>query len=63
MAASERTHPLPELVVLDSGVLFQVLYTETGASNGAIRYTDRDLVTRWADYIKALHAAGEDVTS
>jgi hypothetical protein len=63
VAASERTHPLPELVVLGSSVLFQVLYTETGASNGAVRYTDRDLVTRWEDCIKALYAAGEDVTS
>ncbi|GAA2342574.1 DUF6879 family protein [Streptomyces cuspidosporus] len=47
VAPSESTHPLPEVVVLGGRPLFQVLYTETGAANGAIRYTDPDLVTRW----------------
>lgn len=43
--------------------LFQVLYTEAGVANGAIRYTDRDLVERWENYIKALYAVGEEVIS
>ncbi|MFE2440513.1 DUF6879 family protein [Streptomyces sp. NPDC059426] len=63
VAASESTGPLPEVVVLGSHTLFQVLYTETGVANGAIRYTDQELVTRWENYIKALYAVGEDVLS
>ncbi|MFF7656862.1 DUF6879 family protein [Streptomyces sp. NPDC007983] len=61
VAASESTGPLPEMVVLGGRALFQVLYTEAGVANGAIRYTDPDLVERWENYIKALYAAGEDV--
>lgn len=63
VAASESAHPLPEVVVLGSRTLFQVLYTDAGVANGAIRYTDRDLVTRWENYVKALYAVGEDVIS
>ncbi|MFI1851332.1 DUF6879 family protein [Streptomyces sp. NPDC020480] len=63
VAASESTYSLPEVVVLGGHTLFQVLYTETGVANGAIRYTDRDLVMRWENYIKAIYAAGEDVIS
>ncbi|MFI0775146.1 DUF6879 family protein [Streptomyces sp. NPDC021212] len=61
VAASENTGPLPEVVVLGGQALFQVLYTDEGVANGAIRYTDRDLVERWENYIKALYTAGEDV--
>ncbi|MFI0814395.1 DUF6879 family protein [Streptomyces sp. NPDC021098] len=63
VAASEKIGPLPELVVLGGHTLFQVLYTETGVANGAIRYTGPDLVERWENYIKALYALGEDVIS
>ncbi|MFD8457063.1 DUF6879 family protein [Streptomyces antimycoticus] len=63
VAASEDTGPLPEVVVLGGRTLFQVLYTEAGVANGAIRYTDRDLVERWENYIKALYAVGEEVMS
>ncbi|MFS7873080.1 DUF6879 family protein, partial [Streptomyces asiaticus] len=63
VAASEDTGPLPEVVVLGGHTLFQVLYTEAGVANGAIRYTDRDLVERWENYIKALYAVGEEVIS
>ncbi|MFD7502409.1 DUF6879 family protein [Streptomyces sp. NPDC059850] len=61
VAASENSAPLPEVVVLGGRTLFQVLYTEEGVANGAIRYTDPDLVERWENYIKALYAVGEDV--
>ncbi|MGW2330174.1 DUF6879 family protein [Streptomyces sp. NPDC001700] len=61
VAAAETSGPLPEGVVLGGHTLFQVLYTEEGVANGAIRYTDPDLVERWESYIKALYTAGEDV--
>ncbi|MCQ8191497.1 DUF6879 family protein [Streptomyces rugosispiralis] len=63
VAASEVAGPLPEVVVLGGRTLFQDLYTEAGVANGAIRYTDRDLVERWENYIKALYAGGEEVIS
>lgn len=63
VAASENSNPLPEVVVLGGRTLFQVLYTEAGVANGAIRYTDPDLVERWENYIKALYTSGEEVIS
>ncbi|MEU1801381.1 DUF6879 family protein [Streptomyces sp. NPDC019937] len=63
VAASENTGPLPEVVILGGHTLFQVLYTDAGVADGAIRYTDRELVERWETYIKALYDLGEDVIS
>ncbi|MER6128273.1 DUF6879 family protein [Streptomyces sp. NPDC001795] len=65
VASAERECPLPEIVVLGRSTLFQVLYqilyTETGAAAGAVRYTGHDLVSGWANYIRTLYEAGEDV--
>jgi hypothetical protein len=63
VAASERSGLLPEVVVLGGGTLYQIVYTAEGVPNGAIRYTDPDVVAPWEDYIRALYAEGEDVTS
>lgn len=61
LASEEIGGSLPEVVVLGGRVLFQVLYDDAGAAVGAIRYADRDIALNWAQYIKALHALGEDV--
>ncbi|MFJ4923483.1 DUF6879 family protein [Streptomyces sp. NPDC088725] len=61
LARTERAGLLPELVVVGGQTLYHVLYTEAGASEGAIRYTDPDLVGRWERYIKALYRAGEEM--
>ncbi|MFI6704759.1 DUF6879 family protein [Streptomyces sp. NPDC050509] len=58
---SEGEGLLPELVILGGDVLYQVLYTETGVPNGAIRYTDPDIIRGWESYIKELYRVGEDV--
>lgn len=63
VAASESTGLVPEVVVLGGCVLYEVVYTEAGVPNGAIRYDDRDLVVRWDRYLRALYAVGEDVIS
>ncbi|MFJ9585691.1 DUF6879 family protein [Streptomyces acidicola] len=63
VALAEREHPLPEVVVLGHSTLFQVLYSEAGATLGAVRYTDHDLVRSWESYIRKLYEAGEDVRS
>lgn len=63
VAASESSGPLPEIVVLGGDTLYQVIYTEAGEPDGAIRYDDRDLTDRWAEYLKALYSVGEDVIS
>jgi hypothetical protein len=61
VAQSESDGLLPELVILGGEVLYQVLYTESGVPDGAIRYTDPDIIGCWESYIKELYRAGEDV--
>jgi hypothetical protein len=63
VAAEERSHLLPEVVVLGGRTLYHVLYTAEGVPNGAIRFTDPDIVEPWEDYIKALYDEGENVAS
>lgn len=63
VVASERETLLPEVVILGGHTLYQVLYTESGVSQGALRYTDTELIERWESYIKELYGAGEDVES
>lgn len=60
---SEHASPLPELVVLGGNTLYQVIYTESGVPDGAIRHTDTDLVARWEGYITSLYEAGVDLRS
>ncbi|WP_066944596.1 DUF6879 family protein [Streptomyces lushanensis] len=61
VAASESEKILPELVVLGGHTLYEVLYTESGESCGAVRHTAPDVVGIWEGYIKELYRAGEDV--
>ncbi|MFD7896394.1 DUF6879 family protein [Streptomyces sp. NPDC059743] len=63
VAASEGHGLLPELVVLGGRTLYEIVYTESGVPNGAVRYTDSEIVGRWESYIKELYGAGEDVES
>src|SRR5690606_32804702 len=47
---------LPEVVVLGGRVLYQVVYTDEGLSDGAIRFTDPEIVRRWEGFIEELYA-------
>lgn len=61
VAAVEGDALLPELNLLDSRVLYRVLYTDAGQPDGAIRFTDPSTVTNWAKYLRELYAAAEDI--
>ncbi|MEV7868770.1 DUF6879 family protein [Streptomyces sp. NPDC088124] len=61
VAPSESGGLLPELVILGGDVLYRVLYTDAGVPNGAIRYTDPDIIGCWESYIRELYRVGEDV--
>lgn len=63
VAPSESDRILPELVILGGHTLYEVLYTESGAPCGAVRYTEPEIVGIWESYIKELYRAGEDVQS
>jgi hypothetical protein len=59
--ALETDGLLPELTILGERTLYRVLYTEAGATYGAIRYTDPDVVGRWVAGLKELYATAEDL--
>jgi hypothetical protein len=59
----ESDAPLPELVVLGGRVLYQVLYTDNGVPDGAMRFVDPLVVQEWERCIASLFDAGEELES
>ncbi|WP_031522534.1 DUF6879 family protein [Streptomyces sp. NRRL F-5123] len=63
LTAAEAAGPLPELVAIGDGVLFRVMYTDTGVPDGAIRFTDPAVVKAWAEFMRGLFTTAEDIAS
>jgi hypothetical protein len=63
ISAAERASLLPELTLLGERTLYRVLYTEAGATEGAVCFTDPDIVAPWAAYLRSTYAAAEEMTS
>jgi len=63
VAPYESIVPLPEIVVIGTSVVYQVLYDSDGAPAGAIRSSDRDEVRHWSRIISDLFADGEPVST
>ncbi|MFJ5952531.1 DUF6879 family protein [Streptomyces noursei] len=63
LAAAEVDELLPELTIQDGKVLFRVLYADTGVPDGAIRFTEPDIVDSWVAYVRSAYAAAEDIVS
>ncbi|PSK80559.1 hypothetical protein CLV63_1531 [Murinocardiopsis flavida] len=61
LPVSDRGASLPEVVILGGRNLYNVLYTKAGVPNGAVRFTDPEIITNWEGYIGALYKVGEDV--
>jgi hypothetical protein len=59
----EASRLLPELVILGGATLYEVCYTDEGVPDGAVRYTDPELVARCETFISRLYEDGEDVRS
>ncbi|PJE98236.1 hypothetical protein CUT44_08175 [Streptomyces carminius] len=60
---AESGGPLPEVVVLGGRVLYEVVYSGSGALEGAVRFTDPALIGGWARFVQEAYASGEDVAS
>jgi hypothetical protein len=63
VAVSETTGLLPELTILGGETLYHIVYTDAGVPDGAVRYTDPDIIASWESYIKGLYDSGEDLAS
>jgi hypothetical protein len=59
----ESEGSLPELINLGSQTLYEICYDERGIANGAVRYSDRELVARHRQLCRDLYEAGEDFRS
>ncbi|MGH3770468.1 MAG: DUF6879 family protein [Pseudonocardiaceae bacterium] len=63
VSALENTHLLPEVVVLGSKTIYEVVYTDSGVPDYAVRFTNAELAKNWEEFIKELYNIGEDVVS
>lgn len=57
----EQIRRLPDLVVLGDQVLYQVLYTDQGIPDGALRFASSDAIAHARGLMRGLYAAGEDL--
>ncbi|MFF1295297.1 MULTISPECIES: DUF6879 family protein [unclassified Streptomyces] len=55
----ERSHLVPEVVILGDVVMYEVVYDEDGNAAGANRYTDRSLIRETNAGFDALYERGE----
>lgn len=61
LAEREGGGLLPEVVILGGRTLYEVLYTDSGVPDGAVRFTDPTIIRTWTDFIDDLYGTGEDV--
>ncbi|MDQ0777638.1 hypothetical protein QF026_006104 [Streptomyces aurantiacus] len=59
IAGIERSHPVPEVVILGDVVMYEVVYDGDGNADGAKRYIDSALIRETNAGFDALYARGE----
>lgn len=59
----ESRRPLPEIVVLGSLVMYEVLYDDAGRLAGGIRFDDPRDISRCRQAIQKMHQSGEPLDS
>ncbi|TDB86401.1 hypothetical protein E1264_18020 [Actinomadura sp. KC216] len=63
VARYERSGPLPELVTLGASTLYRVCYDESGALDGAVRFSAPELVADAAELTSELFRGAETMES
>jgi hypothetical protein len=63
VADVEDQGPLPEIYTMDNEVMYEAVYDDQGVLEYALRYTDKALVSRCHDFIAALYAEGEPIST
>ncbi|MFC8825857.1 DUF6879 family protein [Streptomyces sp. NPDC057137] len=69
VVGAEKVRPLeiagllPEVVTLGGQVLYEVLYTESGLLDGAVRFEDSGPIGNWEAFVHGLYEDGEDIVS
>ncbi|MER6665977.1 DUF6879 family protein [Amycolatopsis japonica] len=57
----EPNGPLPEIVVIGTDCVYQVLYDSDGLAEGAIQSTNKKEIKLWIELIAELYQKGEDI--
>jgi hypothetical protein len=52
---------LPEIYTMDTDVMYEAVYDDHGVLEYALKYTDRELISRCRDFIAELYARGEPI--
>lgn len=63
ISALESTGAFPELISLCGRVLYHTIYDGNQKPDGAIRFSDPELIARYEDFARTLYGNGEDVES
>jgi hypothetical protein len=61
LAEREVNGLLPEVVILGGRTLYEVVYTDDGVPDGAVRFTDPTIIDAWTGFINDLYGKGENV--
>lgn len=61
IAELEDQGPLPDINVVGTGTVYQIMYDGDGTANHAVRYTDKALVRHCRDFIAGLYERGEPI--
>ena len=59
VALFETNGPLPEITLLGTNAMYEVVYDDEGVFDHAVRYVDRDLILRCQRLVGDLFEAGE----
>jgi hypothetical protein len=63
IAEFERDGDLPEILTLGDDIVYQIVYDDSGAPDGAIRSADRADVDRWVSFMRKLYDQGQKIDS
>ena len=61
VADLEADGPLPDLILMDTGVMYEIIYDSNGVADHSLRYTDKVLVQRCRDFVADLFWRGESI--
>ncbi|MFJ6824887.1 DUF6879 family protein [Streptomyces niveus] len=63
LSSIETGARLPEIAIIGSSVLYEIIYDGDGTLTGGIRYTDEELISECRRIVRGIHGSGEHLES
>ncbi|MEV8286524.1 DUF6879 family protein [Streptomyces niveus] len=63
LSSIETGTRLPEIAIIGSSVLYEIIYDGDGTLTGGIRYTDEELISECRRIVRGIHGSGEQLES